>query len=76
MSINPNQNPVGTDTQDPDYNVQSDQLPIKIDRNCYTCSVGTNQGTLKNAFKMACLLYQPQPVEFAGRRFNKDKLLT
>ena len=25
---------------------------------------------------MACLLYQPQPVEFAGRRFNKDKLLT
>ena len=42
MSLNPNQNPVGTDSQELDYNMQSENLPIKIDRNCYTCAVGSN----------------------------------
>ncbi|CDW83857.1 UNKNOWN [Stylonychia lemnae] len=46
---------------------------IKLDKTCMTCS-NQNNPIIKSAFKMACLAYQPRPVEFAGQKVPKDVL--
>ena len=44
---------------------------IKLDKACMSCS-NQNNPILKSAFKMACLAYQPKPIEFGGQKISKD----
>lgn len=42
-----------------------ENVPIKFDKNCISCS-NQYQPLIKSAFKMACLVYKPQPIQFDG----------
>eukprot|EP00347_Sterkiella_histriomuscorum_P015663 403356170 len=46
---------------------------IKLDKSCMNCS-GQNNPIIKSAFKMACLAYQPKPIEFQGQKYEKEYL--
>lgn len=50
-----------------------DKQMIKIDKACMQCN-SQNTNLIKNAFKIACLAYQPSPVEFGGKKYTKEIL--
>jgi len=47
---------------------------ISVDERCLSCC--GKQQTVLSGFKMACLQYQPAPVNFARKTFNRADLLT
>ena len=45
-------------------NIQKPVNVISLDKNCLNCSTGTQNEAVMKAYKMACLQYEPSPVEF------------
>ena len=51
----------------------SSQHPVKIDKNCISCS--THKNIILKSFKMACLNYNPSEVKFEHKQYPRKELL-
>jgi hypothetical protein len=45
-----------------------------LDPQCLSCAGNPNE--VKKTFKLACLSYNPQPINYRERRIQRDQLLT
>lgn len=48
---------------------------IGLNRNCLTHSDAVHNETVLKAFKMACLNYEPSPVEFEYVQYKRNELI-
>ena len=48
---------------------------ISLDKNCLTCSTGNQNEAVMRAYKMACLQYEPSPVEFESSQYTRHELI-
>ena len=48
---------------------------ISLDKNCQNCATGTQNEAVMKAFKMACLQYEPSPIEFEASKYTRYELI-
>ena len=48
---------------------------ISIDKTCQTCALSNQNEAVMKAFKMACLQYEPSPVDFENSKYTRSELI-
>ena len=56
--------------------VKEEKGSFQIDQDCLSCSLEKYRPMLKQAFKMACVQYQPRPVCFRDKKYQRKSLIS
>ena len=56
-------------------NGENSQIPtVQLDQNCLSCE-SKNTGLIQQAFKMACLTYNPSQIRIDDQMFSREEIL-
>ena len=55
--------------------VKEEKTMLQLDNDCLSCSLEKYRPTIKQAFKMACVQYQPKPVCFKDKKYQRKSLI-
>ena len=71
---------IGVQTRNQEFDVRPGgttnqrKKQFDLDPQCLSCAGNPND--VKKTFKLACLSYNPQPIQYRERKIKRDQLLT